>query len=153
MHTHLPELGQIRSYRNWAVPGRITPERRELDIAASVLGDGKNSRLYQALVYKNQLAVSVSVDVEAHQLVSMFTIDVTLKEGSSLDEVNALIDAEMARFLKDGPTQDELERVQTSFNAGFIRGLEAIGGFGGKATALARGELYAGDPGFYRTSD
>ena len=143
---------QIRTYRYWAVPGRTTAERRELDLAASILGDGKNSRLYQALVYKNQLAVTVDVDVEAHQLTSMFSIDVTLKTGSSLDKVNEIIDAEMARFLADGPTRDELERAQTKYNAAVVRGLEQIGGFGGKATALAQGELYAGDPGFYKTS-
>lgn len=150
--TMYDRVPQIRTYRYWAVPGRITPERRELDLAASILGDGKNSRLYQALVYENQLAVSVSVTVEEHQLASMFSIDVTLKAGSPLDKVNALIDTEMARFLKDGPSAGELERAQTKFNAGVIRGLEQIGGFGGKATALAEGEIYAGDPGFYQTS-
>lgn len=150
--TMYDRVPQIRTYRYWAVPGRITSERRQLDLAASILGDGKNSRLYQALVYKSQLAVSVDVSVEAHQLTSMFSIDVTLKAGSSLDEVNALIDAEMARFLKDGPNADELLRAQTKYNAARIRGLEQIGGFRGKATALAEGELYAGDPGFYRTS-
>lgn len=150
--TMYDRVPQIRTYRYWAVPGRITPERRELDLAASILGNGKNSRLYQALVYKSQLAVSVNVSVEVHQLSSMFYIDVTLKSGSSLDEVNALIDVEMARFLKDGPTKNELERAQTKYNARVIRGLEQIGGFGGKATALAEGEIYAGDPSFYKTS-
>jgi len=150
--TMYDRVPQTRSYRYWAVPGRITAEKRQLDIAARILGSGKNSRLYQALVYKNQLAVSVSVGVEAHQLTSLFSIDVTLKAESSLDEVNAIIDAEMARFLKDGPTTVELERAQTKFNAGVIRGLEQIGGFGGKATALAQGELYAGDPGFFQTT-
>lgn len=141
-----------RSYRFWAVPGRTEQENSELELAASVLGDGKNSRLYQALVYKNQLASSVTVYVEDHELTSMFTIDVTLKEGSSLDEVNGIIDAELERFLSYGPTEEELDRVKTQINAALIRGLEQIGGFSGKATALARGELYAGDPGFFRTS-
>lgn len=150
--TMYDRVPQIRSYRFWSVPGRITPERRELDLAASILGSGKNSRLYQALVYLNQLAVSVSVEVEAHQLTSSFSITTTLKEGSSLDQVNAIIDAEMERFLRDGPTQDELDRAQTKYNASVVRGLEAIGGFSGKATALAQGEIYAGDPAFYRTS-
>ncbi|MFC1777803.1 M16 family metallopeptidase [Pseudomonadota bacterium] len=141
-----------RSYRYWAVPGRTEQENIQLNLAASILGSGKNSRLYQALVYKNQLANSVSVYVEDHELASIFTIDVTLKEGTSLDEVNSIIDAEMERFLSYGPTPDELARVKTQTNASLIRGLEQIGGFSGKATALARGQLYAGDPGFYATS-
>ena len=141
---------QIRSYRYWAVPGRTTRERFLLDLAASILGDGKNSRLYQALVYQNQLAVTVNVDVEEHQLASMFSIDVTLKPDASLDEVNAIIDHEMEKFLAEGPTRAELERAQTKINVAVIRGLEEIGGFNGKATALARGELYAGDPVFFK---
>ena len=32
-----------------------------------------------------------------------------------------------------------------------IAGLESVGGFGGKAVVLARGELYSGDPAYYRT--
>ena len=140
-----------RTYRYWAVPGRTTKESMQLELAASILGSGKNSRLYQALVYKNQLANTVSVYVEDHELAGIFTIDVRLKEGTSLDEVNGIIDAEMERFLKFGPTQEELARVKTQNNARLIRGLEQIGGFSGKATTLARGELYAGDPGFYAT--
>ena len=141
---------QIRSYRYWAVPGRTTRERFLLDLAASILGDGKNSRLYQALIYQDQLAVTVNVDVEEHQLASMFSIDVTLKPEASLDEVNAIIDREMKRFLAEGPSSAELERAQTKINAALIRGLEEIGGFRGKATALAQGELYAGDPAFFK---
>jgi zinc protease len=149
MHDRVP---QARTYRYWAVPGRIAPERHELELAARVLGGDKNSRLYQSLVYKTQLAASVSVGVEAHQLTSIFSIEVAIQEGSSLDEVNRLIDVEMAHFLKDGPTHDELERAQTSFNASMIRGLERLGGSRGKASVLAQGEIYADDPAFYRTS-
>jgi len=141
-----------RSYRYWAVPGRTEKENIQLNLAASILGSGKNSRLYQALVYKNQLANTVSVYVQDHELASIFTIDVKLKEGTSLDEINNIVDAELERFLSYGPTPDELARVKTQTNASLIRGLEQIGGFSGKATALARGELYAGDPGFYGTS-
>lgn len=142
---------QTRTYRYWAVPGRTEKANIQLDLAASVLGSGKNSRLYQALVYKNQLASDVSVYVEGHELTSIFTVEVTLKKDTSLDEVNTIIDAEMERFLNFGPTKEELDRVKTQSNASIIRGLEQIGGFSGKATTLARGELYAGDPDFFRT--
>ena len=144
---------QARSYRWWATPGRTLNANVQLDLAAAVLGAGKNSRFYQALVYQNQLASQVNVYNQGHELASMFTIDVMLKEGSSLDEVNRIIDAEMERFLAKGPTDAELERVKAQANANLIRGLEAIGGFGGKATALAQSELYAGDPSFFITEN
>jgi zinc protease len=68
-----------------------------------------------------------------------------------MDEVTSIIERELAAFIEDGPTREELERVQTRINARVVRGLEQIGGFGGKAVTLAQSELYADDPGFWKT--
>jgi zinc protease len=149
--TMYDRVPQARVYHYWAVPGRTTRDAAMLRLAADVLGDGKNSRLYQALVYNKPLAVDVDVSVENHLLASMFSVDVTLQPGTSVDEVNAIINRELAKFRQEGPTADELERAQTKINASTVRGLEQVGGFGGKAVTLAQGELYAGDPGFYLT--
>ena len=142
---------QARIYRAWVVPGRTTRTRADLDVAAAVLGSGKNSRFYKALVYDAQVATNVSVGVEAHELASVFRITATLKPGGDVNAVSAMIDEIMADFLANGPAKDELERAKTKINASFIRGIEQVGGFSGKASTLAQGELYAGDPGFFRT--
>ncbi len=143
---------QTRSFRYWAVPGWTEKDRSLLELAAAVLGDGKNSRLYQALVYETQYAVNVSVDAQPFELASMFSIDTTLADGVSLDEVNDIIDQEVARFLAGGPGEEELKRAKSKINAATIRGLERVGGFYGKATTLAQGELYDGHPDFFRTA-
>lgn len=140
---------QVRIDRTWAVAPRASEDAAYLTIAANVLGGGKNSRLYQALVYQNQLAVGVSVSMQPFELTSMFGIEVTLKDGVDEAEVQAILDAEIAKYLAEGPTEDELKRVKTSILSSQLRGLEEIGGFGGKATALAQSELYASDPSFY----
>jgi len=142
---------QIQTSRFWVMPGRSTHEAAMMSLTASILGSGKNSRLYQALVYENPLAVTVDVSIDDNELASTFEIAVTLKPDASLEEVNTILDKEIAEFLENGPSAKELERAQTKINASLIRGLEAIGGFGGKAVTLAEGELYAGDPGFYQT--
>jgi zinc protease len=149
--TMLDRVPQARIYRNWAIPGRITREAALLEMAADILGDGKNSRLYQELVYKNKLASNVSADFQGFELTSLFTVDVTLQPDADVERVNGIIDAVMADFLAAGPTKEELDRARTKHNASLIRGLEQIGGFGGKAVALAQGELYAGDAGFFST--
>lgn len=142
---------QARIYRQWTVPGRTKQNNAFLNLAASVLGSGKNSRLYKTLVYDKQLATSASASVEQHELASVFEVNVMLKPGQDLGEVNAVIDDVMETFLQDGPSKKELERTKTKINASVIRGYEKIGGFGGKAAALAQGELYAGNPGFFKT--
>jgi zinc protease len=142
---------QVRSFQNWSVPGRTTRERALLELAALVLGDGKNSRLYQALIYQTQYAVSLEVAVEPHELASVFSIDTTLAPNASLDEVNEIIAYELNVFLQKGPREEELERARSKINASIIRGLEAVGGFSGKAATLAQGELYDGNPVFFKT--
>lgn len=89
--------------------------------------------------------------VEEHQLASQFHIEVTLNPGEDPAAASARIDEIVAELLEEGPTEGELDAARTRMNAAMVRGLEQIGGFGGKAVTLAQGELYAGDPGFWRT--
>jgi len=62
------------------------------------------------------------------------------------------IEEELEKFLKDGPTAEEIERVKTAYEADLIRGLDRIGGSGGKSDILARGEVFTGNPEQYRES-
>jgi len=140
-----------RLSRYYVIPGRTDPVTVPVDIAASILAGGASSRLYNDLVRDKQLAVSVSGGVQAFEKVGEVEFDVDLKPGVDPAAVNARIDAVFAQFLKDGPTADEVARVVTRNVAGTIRGLEKVGGFGGKAVTLAEGAVYAGDAGFYRT--
>jgi zinc protease len=149
MYDHVPH---IRSYRMWAVPGWTKKDRLLLQLAAAVLGDGINSRLHQALVNELQYAVDVVVNVQPFELASLFAIDTTLTPGTSVDQVNAIIEQELQAFLRDGSGEDELSRAKAKINAGVIRSLERIGGFQGKATTLVQGELYDGDPAFFKTA-
>ena len=80
----------------------------------------------------------------------MFIIQATANPGNDLTAVEAAIDEEMNRLLTEGPEQDELNRVRTQIRARFIRGIERIGGFGGKSDALARSEVYGGSPDAYK---
>ncbi len=45
-----------------------------------------------------------------------------------------------------------MKRVQTQQLANFVRGIERIGGFGGKSDILARGQVHTGSPEHYKTS-
>ena len=148
MHDQVP---QARLYREWAVPGRTSKDKAMLDLAASVLGSGKNSRLFKELVYDRELATSVSAGIEPHELASTFSITVTAKPGADLKEIEKTVDRITAEFFAKGPSREELARAKTKINAGAVRGLERIGGFGGKAVTLAQGALYADDPGFFKT--
>ncbi|MFC3303319.1 M16 family metallopeptidase [Parvularcula lutaonensis] len=149
--TMYDQVPQARIYRVWAAPGDADPQSTDLAIAASILGDGKNSRLYKELVYDRQIATDVSVFNFENIMSSIFGVVVSVKDGESVEEVEKALDAEIEKFLARPPRKDEVDLVSTKTRASIIRGLEEVGGFGGKAVTLAQGELVAGDPGFFQT--
>ena len=75
-----------------------------------------------------------------------FVVQATAKPGVDLAKVERAMDEELARFLAEGPRPEELQRVRTEDIAGFVRGVERIGGFGGKSDVLARNQVYFGEP-------
>ncbi|MCP4572845.1 MAG: insulinase family protein [bacterium] len=137
-----------RLYMTWHTPGYYKPGDAEFDLLGDVLSTGKNSRLYKALVYEQQIAQDVGAFQASRELSSTFTIQVTAAPGYGLDEVEAAVDAELARLLDRGIRKDEFELAQTRYEANFVRGLQRVGGFGGKADRLNRYNVFTGDPGY-----
>ena len=143
---------QPRIYKVWNTPQWGTADAAYLRLAASVLSDGKSSRLYKRLVYDDQIATAVNASLDDREIAGLFTIDATARPGGDLSRVEKEVDEELARFLKEGPTDAELQRAKTRIRSGFIRGIERIGGFGGKSDVLARGEAFTGIPDAYKST-
>ena len=143
---------QARVYMVWNVPPWGTADADLLGLAANVLSTGKTSRLYKRLVYDEQIATSVTAALDAREIASQFYIMAQARPGVDVAKVEKAIREELAAILKDGPTPAELDRVKTQRRAAFIRGVERIGGFGGKSDVLAQGEVYAGNPESYATT-
>ncbi len=147
VHDRVP---QARIYKIWNVPGYGTKAADHLRVAASLLSSGKNSRLYKRLVYDEQIATQVAAYLDEREIGSQFVVLATARQGENLRKVETAVDEELARFLNDGPTDRELERVRTQSYGAFIRGIERIGGFGGKSDILASNWTYLGDPHGYK---
>ncbi len=141
-------VSTTRLYRMWTVPGESAAESVPLNLASSVLGGLASSRLDEALVRNDPVAVGVSAYNFTMNDAGVFMVQADVAPGQDPAMVAQKLDAEIARFIAEGPTADELERAKISTMAGVIRGLESVGGFGGKAPQLAAGELYMNDPGF-----
>jgi zinc protease len=141
---------QPRFYRVWNVPQAYTPEEAVLDLAAGVLGHGKTSRLYRRLVYKDQIATSATADDDDNEIAGQFDFTVTAKPGVELSKVEAAADEELQKFLKNGPTEAELQLAKTQIFGQYARIMERIGGFGGKSDILARCQTFTGNPDCYK---
>jgi zinc protease len=142
---------QARVYKVWNTPQWGSAEDDYLSVLGDVLASGKSSRLYKRLVYDDQTATDVAAYQGGSEIGGTFVVQATAKPGGDLAAVEKAIDEEMARLLKDGPTAEEVERAKTQRLAGFVRGVERIGGFGGKSDVLAQSQVWGGRPDFYRS--
>ncbi|MCB9746007.1 MAG: insulinase family protein [Alphaproteobacteria bacterium] len=111
----------------WRTPKLYDPGDAELDLLSSLLTDGKDSRLTQALVIDQQIAKEVSAYQSSFGLASMYVIEATAAEGHSTDEVVAAIDAVLADLSENPPTAEELEIGVTNYEARFVNSLATIG--------------------------
>ncbi len=143
-------VATVRLYRNWSIPGIDSPDAVPLEVGASVLGGLASSRLDNMLVRQEKLAVAVTAAYQGFAQLGGFEVTVDVKPGVDADVVAKRLDAIIADFIKNGPTADEVKRVQMRQVSGRIAGLEQVGGFTGKAVALAEGALYRGDSNFYK---
>ena len=140
-----------RLSRTWAVPGRDGgAQNADLDVALAILASGPTSRLAQALVRDERLAVSVGGGTSPETMGGIASLSVDAAPGVDPAQIETRLDQLLAEFLEHGPTADEVDRVAMRAVAGTIRGLEKVGGFGGKGVVLAEGLLYDGSPGAYR---
>ena len=142
---------QARIYKVWNVPEWGSADGTYLGLAASALSTGKSSRLFKRLVYDEQIATDVDASVDLKEIGGLFVIEAGVRPGVDPAKVERALDEELRRLLAGGPTAAELQRAKTLTRAGFIRGVERIGGFGGKSDVLARGEVFAGRPDAYKT--
>lgn len=133
----------------WSVPGITDRELTALTVGANVLGGLASSRLDNTMVRDEQLAVQVGAGNFAFQRVGILTVSAVVRPGQDPAAVEARLDELIADYIAEGPTEDEVRRAATNSVAGTIRGLEQVGGFGGKAVTLAQGEVLAGSPNFY----
>ncbi len=139
-----------RIYRNWVVPGLADPDANALFIGMSALGGLSSSRLDNILVRQEQSVVGVSAYLIPFMHGSLINIQADVKPGGDADAVAKRLDEILADYIATGPTAEEVQRVAASNIAQQIDGLEQVGGFGGKAVALAEGQLYVGDSNFYK---
>jgi zinc protease len=138
-----------RLYLAWITPRHLEPGDAALDVVASVLSGGKNSRLYKRLVYDMQIAQDVNAMQASSELASTFEIVATARPGHTIDEIQKVIDEELQKLQHADPEPRELERAVNQIEASFYNRMERVGGFGGKADQINSYFTETGDPDWF----
>lgn len=136
--------------RAWTGPELTHPDSVPLAVGLHILGGLASSRLDNALVRDEQVAVGVSAGAQQHEQLSMLQAQMEVTPGVEREVAQASFDRVIEEMLALGPSQDELDRAATQLVSAQIGALELVGGFGGKGSTLAEGLLYAGDPAHYK---
>src|SRR5881394_2610127 len=113
-----------RVYMGWLTSPIFKPGDAEADLAATILGGGKSSRLYKKLVYEKQIAQDVAVNQQSLILGSVFEVQATAKPGVKPEDLEKAINAELEAFRTNGPTEEELKRARNVLESRIIEGLE-----------------------------
>ncbi|MER8595511.1 pitrilysin family protein [Mesorhizobium sp. M0207] len=103
----------------WVVPSYHTAkpgEAEALDVLSEILGGGNRSRLYQELVVRQGIAAEAGAFFQGTMLDDTnFTVYGAPRGDAKLADIEAAVDAEIARIAKDGVTSDELEKSKDRF--------------------------------------
>ena len=136
-----------RLYMVWPTVPRFHPDEPALSLLASILGDGKSSRLYQRLVYELRIAQSVSVHQGAEEVAGEFEVEVTAAAGHQPAELEDEVRAQLEQMRRHPPSPEEVDRTKNRIEWRHVRRIANIGGFGGKADRLNSFNVFGGDPG------
>ena len=140
---------QARIYRIYHAPAWRDTEAEHLSLFADVLSGSKSSRLDRRLVYEKGLATAVGASMNKSELGSLMFVTVTVKQGADPAEAEREMDSVINELLDKGPTAEELQRARSRTLADFLRGIERLGGFGGRSDVLAESMTYGGTPDAY----
>jgi len=128
----------------WPSPALATQADAEADLLAATLARGKASRLYERLVHERQLATSVRAMQRSMELQSFFVIEAMAAPGHTTQELEKVIDEELARLVAGGPTQAEIDSARARHESDVARELQ---GLRSRAQQLAQYQAQWGDAG------
>ncbi len=125
----------------YPLPDIKHPDVPALDMMDYILAEGRNSRLYLALV-DSGLATDMSGSVSSLLESGWYEISATASPKQDLQKIDATITKAIAQLAQKGVTSDELKRAKSQFEAAVILGNRDISS---QAMQLGNDELLTGD--------
>jgi len=124
----------------WKVPEANHADHYALDVLQTLLTEGKTSRLYKALV-EQQLATSVGADATDGFDPGLLYVFAVAANGVDAGKVEKALLAEIDKLVKDGVSEEELQKVKNRKLVNLYRLQETING---KAQQLGNYEVFFG---------
>lgn len=127
----------------YLVPAEKSADAPALTMADIILSQGRSSRLYQALVYQQQVAQSANANADLKEDAGLFELTAIVAAGKKPEDAEAALRAEVKK-LQDAPVSEaELEKAKNQIITSQLRQRETNNG---KANALGQAAVLLGDP-------
>ncbi len=127
----------------YLAPSIRSDDAPALQLADEILSGGESARLYQALVYKQQIAQRVTFSSDLQEDLGLLTVRMILASGKKPADAETALDEQMSDVLKNGITEAELAKAKNRFLTGKLLELETNDG---RASALGEAVVVYGDP-------
>lgn len=127
----------------YLAPSVRSEDAPALQLADEILSGGESSRLYQALVYEQQIAQQASFSADLNEDLGLLTMRLILATGKSPADAEKSLNAEIDKVLQEGVTEAELDKARNRFLTGKLLERETNNG---KASALGEAVVLYGDP-------
>ena len=132
----------------WHIPPASNPDVYALQVASIILGSGESSRLKQKLkaidpATQKPYALDGGVESLVREDPGLTIAVGVYRDAKAADAIEALIQAEVTKLGKTGPTAEELRKAKTNVQSGFVFSLEHAQGL---AEAIGRAWILTGDP-------
>ena len=132
----------------YLAPSVRSKDEPALDLADEILSGGQSSRLYQSLVYEQQVAQRASFDADLREDLGLLTFRVIVASGKSLPEAEKSLNDQIENISKNGVTEAELDKAKNRFLTGKLMERETNNG---KASALGEAAVIYRDPNHINT--
>ena len=132
----------------YLAPSVRSKDEPALDLADEILSGGQSSRLYQSLVYEQQVAQRASFDADLREDLGLLTFRVIVASGKSLPEAEKSLNDQIENISKNGVSEAELDKAKNRFLTGKLMERETNNG---KASALGEAAVIYRDPNHINT--
>lgn len=127
----------------YLAPSEKSEDATALTMAAVILSQGRSSRLYQALVYQQQVAQSASARDDLREDAGLFDVVAFVAAGKKPEDAESSLRTEIKK-LQDAPVPAaELEKAKNQIVTSNLRQRETSLG---KGLALGQAAVLLGDP-------
>ena len=126
----------------YLAPPVSNPDADALRVAESILSNGESSRLYQSLVYSQQVAQEAFASANLRQDPGLFVLGAILASGKQPAEAERALLAELKRIQSEPVTKAELDKAVNQLVANALRERETNSG---KAFAIGQAAVIVGD--------